>query len=30
MLIGSQAHVMGLYAPPYDNEPRGLYNEFIC
>ena len=30
MLIGSQAHVLGLYAPISDHEPRGLYHEPIC
>ena len=27
MLIGSQAHVMGLYDPPKDHESRVLYHE---
>ena len=26
MLIGSQTNVMGLYVPPKDHEPRGLYH----
>ena len=30
MLIGSQAHVMGLYAPPWDHKPRGLYHVFFA